>query len=115
MPTADTSGSHPVVAPDDREPGSRNCTTRLRQSILVEKYGGQAGAIVQDAAIGADAFDIYTRSPDGGANPYYPFVSRMDWLVARWAKLRGPGANAMTELLSLPGVRSYPVAQPDRY
>lgn len=35
-------------------------------------------------------------------NPYAPFVSRIDWEVARWAKLRGPGSTALTELLQIP-------------
>ncbi|KAI0683940.1 hypothetical protein BC835DRAFT_1515409 [Cytidiella melzeri] len=28
----------------------------------------------------------------------------MDWEVARWAKVRGPGSTALTELLQIPGV-----------
>ncbi|KAI0087258.1 hypothetical protein BDY19DRAFT_893576, partial [Irpex rosettiformis] len=39
-------------------------------------------------------------------NPYAPFVSQIDWKVARWAKLRGQGSTAMTELLSIPGLHS---------
>jgi uncharacterized C2H2 Zn-finger protein len=33
-----------------------------------------------------------------------PFSSRMDWEVARWAKLRGPGSTAFSELLAIEGV-----------
>ena len=38
-------------------------------------------------------------------NPYHPFASRIDWEVARWAKMRGPGSTAVTELLEIENVR----------
>ncbi|TFK78674.1 hypothetical protein K466DRAFT_506925 [Polyporus arcularius HHB13444] len=34
-------------------------------------------------------------------NPYAPFLSRLDWEVAKWAKMRGPGSTAVTELLQI--------------
>ena len=37
-------------------------------------------------------------------NPYAPFTSKMDWEIARWAKLRGPSSIAFTELMSIEGV-----------
>ena len=37
-------------------------------------------------------------------NPYAPFLSKLDWEVARWAKLRGPGSTAVTELTGIEGV-----------
>ncbi|KAJ7078689.1 hypothetical protein B0H15DRAFT_924756 [Mycena belliarum] len=38
-------------------------------------------------------------------NPYAPFTSKMDWDVARWAKLRGAGSTAFRDLLNIEGVR----------
>ncbi|KAL0957479.1 hypothetical protein HGRIS_001272 [Hohenbuehelia grisea] len=35
---------------------------------------------------------------------YAPFASQIDWEIARWAKLRGPGSTALTELLKIPEV-----------
>lgn len=54
----------------------------------------------------------YERSRDALAgedrsNFYAPFHSAMEWEVARWAKLRGPGSNALTELLRIPDVRLF--------
>jgi len=37
-------------------------------------------------------------------NPYAPFASELDWNLARWAKLRGPGSTAFGELMAIPGV-----------
>ncbi|KAH6906003.1 hypothetical protein BKA70DRAFT_1498918 [Coprinopsis sp. MPI-PUGE-AT-0042] len=35
---------------------------------------------------------------------FLPFVSKMDWEIAKWAKLRGPGSTAFSELLQIEGV-----------
>ena len=37
-------------------------------------------------------------------NPYAPFASQLDWEIAKWAKLRGPGSTAFGELMTIPGV-----------
>jgi hypothetical protein len=33
-----------------------------------------------------------------------PFTTRLEWEVARWAKLRGPSSTALSELLKIDGV-----------
>lgn len=43
---------------------------------------------------------------DDESTAYAPFPSRLDWEVARWAKLRGPTSTAVSELLNIGGVRS---------
>ena len=47
---------------------------------------------------------MYNSASEDVENVYWPFKSRTDWLVARWVKLRGPGSNAVSELLRIPGV-----------
>lgn len=37
-------------------------------------------------------------------NPWAPFRHHMDWEIARWAKLRGRGSSAFTDLLRIDGV-----------
>ena len=37
-------------------------------------------------------------------NPYKPFAHRMDWEIARWAKLNGLTASAVNKLLRIEGV-----------
>ncbi|KDR67060.1 hypothetical protein GALMADRAFT_80270 [Galerina marginata CBS 339.88] len=46
----------------------------------------------------------YRTSVSGQNNPWAPFKSKMDWEVTLWAKLRGPGSTAFSDLLSTPGV-----------
>ncbi|KAI0351066.1 hypothetical protein OH77DRAFT_1411790, partial [Trametes cingulata] len=50
----------------------------------------------------ASAYEVYAQELHAhGDNPYAPFASRIDWLFARWAKMRGPGSTAVTELLQI--------------
>lgn len=42
----------------------------------------------------------------GSDNPFAPFVSELDWGMARWAKKTKTGDNSLTGLLDLPGVCS---------
>jgi hypothetical protein len=37
-------------------------------------------------------------------NLFYPFVSQLDWEIARWANEDGPGQAAFTHLLDIHGV-----------
>ncbi|KAG2160171.1 uncharacterized protein EDB93DRAFT_1237363 [Suillus bovinus] len=40
-------------------------------------------------------------------NLYHPFTSKMDWEVARWAKLRGVSLTAFSDLLAIEGVSEH--------
>ena len=48
---------------------------------------------------------VYSAALGGGDNPWAPFNSQKDWEIARWAKLRGAGSTAFSELLAIDGVR----------
>ena len=54
------------------------------------------------------AYEVYRDNlrerVDTEANIWAPFRSKMDWELARWAKLRGPGSTAVSELLGIDGV-----------
>ncbi|KAF8168381.1 hypothetical protein B0H34DRAFT_646341 [Crassisporium funariophilum] len=39
-----------------------------------------------------------------GENPFFPFLSELDWKVAQWAVKDGPGHSAFNRLLEIPGV-----------
>ena len=56
-----------------------------------------------------DSYSSQLHSDDAdNDNPYAPFTSKLDWEIARWAKLRGPGSTAFTDLLAIEEV-SLPV------
>ncbi|KAI0027825.1 hypothetical protein K488DRAFT_60342 [Vararia minispora EC-137] len=75
---------------------------------LVESFGGQAGAPVDPHAQPGSCYAQYEAAlgPDSipDDNPFYPFVSQLDWEVACWAKTRGLGSTAFTDLLKIPEV-----------
>ncbi|KAI1781898.1 hypothetical protein LXA43DRAFT_907374 [Ganoderma leucocontextum] len=50
-------------------------------------------------------YEHYRQRVNGTAhNPYAPFASRRDWEIAKWAKTRGPGSTAFSDLLAIEGV-----------
>ena len=53
--------------------------------------------------------NTYATSLGSGsnANPYSPFASKIDWEVAKWAKLQGPSSTSFMELLKIEGVMPF--------
>ncbi|KAH6866130.1 hypothetical protein BKA70DRAFT_1134642 [Coprinopsis sp. MPI-PUGE-AT-0042] len=51
-----------------------------------------------------DTDTLYRNALADKQGPFYPFASQRDWEVAKWAKLRGPGSTAFSELLKIGGV-----------
>ncbi|GJF00687.1 hypothetical protein PsYK624_169850 [Phanerochaete sordida] len=100
------------VAPDAGEAGRRTLEANLREPTYSVRYGGFAGAPIP-APVDAmpkekikHGFTMYGPPPgEPDDNIYAPFASRTNWLFARWAKMRGPGSTAMTELLRIPLVK----------
>ncbi len=62
----------------------------------------QAGYVV--VSMGKSSDTTYTSSVNGKQNIWAPFSSEIDWKVARWAKLRGAGSTAFSDLLAIDGV-----------
>ena len=82
-----------------------------RQPFIVpypsQNVGNSAGARIraQDDLHSAHANVSYELEiAQDEMNPYAPFASQMDWDIAKWAKLRGPGSTAFGELMAIPGV-----------
>ena len=69
------------------------------------KFAG-AGAVskTQPVLAGYERYAECLRTEDNGPSEWSPFSSQLDWEVARWAKLRGPGSTALSELLQINGV-----------
>ena len=76
---------------------------------VVEFSNRNAGTVYGRAHQNANQDYHRAVSNTGSPNIYAPFSSRLDWEVVRWAKMRGPGSNAVTELLSIEGVRFLPI------
>ncbi|KAJ3554685.1 hypothetical protein NM688_g2979 [Phlebia brevispora] len=82
----------------------------LRQRIYVEQFPSKVAGQPIEAPSGAmpsEYAEYQARVPHTGdaSNLFSPFRSELDWKVAHWAKLRGPGSTAVSELLEIPGVQ----------
>jgi hypothetical protein len=62
-----------------------------------------AGMPIPSSDHGPSSFEAYRQTIDGN-NEFAPFHSRLDWDVARWAKIHGPSSSAVTKLLEIEGV-----------
>ena len=84
--------------------GRKAIEHNLRRPIIVDHFPEKsAGAIFPQDDIAEQGYsNVFGKSND---NPYAPFNSQIDWEVAKWAKLRGPGSNACSELLNIPGLQ----------
>lgn len=79
----------------------------LFEDLVVQGFGGRAGIPVEEEAE-LPAFESYSQHLDGSPdNTYRPFTHLIDWSVAQWAKVRGPGDTAFTDLLKIEGVSGY--------
>ncbi|KAJ3723812.1 hypothetical protein C8R42DRAFT_719715 [Lentinula raphanica] len=81
-----------------------------RKDIHVQAFGGRAGAPLPGLQHRAtrDSGDGYgwyqSHIPGSKKNMWAPFTSKMDWEFAHWAKLRGTGSTAFSDLLAIEGV-----------
>jgi hypothetical protein len=88
----------------DRLPRNTPYSQLFKQEPFVDLFPNpSAGSPLPDEEQSANS--AYQARMGGDRNPYFPFADETDWLVARWAKLRGPSSTALTELLQIPGVR----------
>ena len=93
--------NEPVAAPLGDAPGP--------VPFVVQFPGHLAGAPIPELhdEIHYKGYQDAINNPE---NPWAPFKSRIDWEVARWAKMRGPGSTAFSDLLGIEGVSCFKLA-----
>ncbi|THU86756.1 hypothetical protein K435DRAFT_683009 [Dendrothele bispora CBS 962.96] len=70
-----------------------------------DKYPGrQAGAATAGGLKSDEKYAQALGISNDGSNRWAPFASKLDWEVACWAKMRGLGSTAFSDLLSIDGV-----------
>ncbi|KAJ7444241.1 hypothetical protein B0H11DRAFT_2342850 [Mycena galericulata] len=72
-----------------------------QQPIIVQFTDGDAGAPLRRGEAGYERYKAGSGDP---TNIWAPFTSKLEWELARWAKLRGPGSTAFIDLLKISGV-----------
>ncbi|TFK86346.1 hypothetical protein K466DRAFT_576448 [Polyporus arcularius HHB13444] len=76
------------------------CAQLRTKTFAVPFPGVDAGATINEPRE-RTAYEEFQAAHAEGDNPYAPFLSHLDWEVAKWAKMRGPGSTAVTELLQI--------------
>ena len=76
----------------------------LKSKPYIVKFAGRAGAVYSEKDQDDNRRYLGAIGTQSNVNPYAPFASKIDWEIARWAKLRGPSSTAFTELMSIEGV-----------
>ncbi|KAJ6533574.1 hypothetical protein B0H19DRAFT_964937 [Mycena capillaripes] len=77
---------------------------RFHEEPIIVKYpSDRAGEEISDER-SASTEQQYSDALGTSSNIYAPFTSKIDWEIARWAKLRGSGSTAFTDLLKIEGV-----------
>ncbi|KZV59788.1 hypothetical protein PENSPDRAFT_672115, partial [Peniophora sp. CONT] len=73
------------------------------------KFGDRAGEALDDGdddpIDGFTAYEARLPQNPNADNLYHPFRNKLNWDVAAWAKTQGIGANALTALLKIEGLR----------
>ncbi|KAI0749087.1 hypothetical protein C8Q74DRAFT_1212299 [Fomes fomentarius] len=95
-------------------PASSHCNTveeqlNRRKTFIVRYPSSSVGAPIPDAELhsslvcGSHMYQGYhsNLAPGQATNLYAPFTSRLDWELAKWAKLRGIGSTAFSDLLRI--------------
>ncbi|KAG1873158.1 hypothetical protein F4604DRAFT_1654403 [Suillus subluteus] len=94
---------------DAQEPDARHrVEQRLRDNeqvpIVVHYPDQRAGQPIDPTKQSSNVTYHAQLDSSGTDNAYAPFASKLDWEMARWAKLRGPSSTAFSELVSIEGL-----------
>lgn len=107
IPGQDGQAEEPITEDADQASQARQAAEeRLGFDPFVVKYSScyprsRCGAIKKSQHTSDQQ---YSSAIDNPSNPWAPFSSEIDWKVARWAKLRGAGSTAFSDLLAINGV-----------
>ena len=72
--------------------------------VYVKKFGGHAGKPIHANINGGYSNYAKQLETSSQENIWVLFASKMEWEVAQWAKLCGPGSTSFNEFLEIEGV-----------
>ncbi|KAJ7856057.1 hypothetical protein B0H14DRAFT_3085330 [Mycena olivaceomarginata] len=97
--------AQPEVNPAPTREARKLAEDKFHHKPVIEKYPGRLAG--RSISVPLPEFRrelrLSARRLHSG-NPYAPFKSKVDWEIAKWAKLRGAGSTAFTDLLNIDGV-----------
>ncbi|KAF8337229.1 hypothetical protein F5887DRAFT_890749 [Amanita rubescens] len=78
--------------------------TPITEKFEIKHFpGNTAGMPIGQSAMGQSGFTAY-QSRLSSSSSYAPFASKVDWEIARWAKLQKISMTAVSELFQISGV-----------
>ena len=90
-------------ASEDVLDNAEACNAEAVPTVVTDPFpSASAGAPIDGMSRGSTIYE--SQQGADGDSIWYPFQSQCDWLLARWAKMRGPTSSAVTELLAIPEV-----------
>ncbi|KAG1880796.1 hypothetical protein F4604DRAFT_1879802 [Suillus subluteus] len=95
---------HDIGDHDEWEPPVVPAPPSLSAPIIVRYPDIQAGQPVKTIKQPSNATYHAQLNGMSADNIYTPFASKLDWDMARWAKLRGSSSTAFDELVSIEGL-----------
>ncbi|KAF7792382.1 hypothetical protein EIP86_003419 [Pleurotus ostreatoroseus] len=84
--------------------GRTRIENNLREEIEVIKFPSATAGRPIPNKTGVNAHEDYEKHLSPDKSWYYPWNSAMNYEIARWAKRRAAGSNAVNELLRIPGL-----------
>ena len=108
---AETDDNDLVQADRDMTRGARGLAeSQLEQQPFVVPYPSQRVGDLAHATVSGQSAHANTsyelEIAQDEMNPYAPFASQLDWEIAKWAKLHGPGFTEFGKLMAIPKVCS---------
>ncbi|PIL32251.1 hypothetical protein GSI_05496 [Ganoderma sinense ZZ0214-1] len=100
----DGDGDHTVDGEGEPGPTQRRANEHLRTRTFAVRFPGpHAGSPLsqQRESTFYEQYESASHDDDDLNNDYYPFNSRLDWKITKWAKMHGPGSTAVSELLDI--------------
>ncbi|KAG1721770.1 uncharacterized protein EDB91DRAFT_1274897 [Suillus paluster] len=97
-PTLDTEG------PDARHRVQQQLYDHEQVPTVVHYPDQRAGQPINSTKQSSNATYHAQLNSSEADNLYAPFASKLNWEMARWAKLRGPSSTAFSELVSIEGL-----------
>ncbi|KAG6835140.1 hypothetical protein H0H93_004526 [Arthromyces matolae] len=77
---------------------------RLSRDPIVVKFPLRSAGMTYPSPGSQTPNEQYRADLGNLENSYAPFSSKLDWDIAKWAKMRGPSSTAFTELMKIEGV-----------
>jgi hypothetical protein len=83
-----------------------NASRQLYQPPTVQQFPGMAGKVYCTETTNNKVYEGIIGTLKS-KNIYAPFSSKLEWEIAKWAKIQGPSSTAFSDLIKIDDVSQY--------